>query len=433
MNKGTFKAKMWLITFAAVLVLLLTKLDVVASILTTIVAALYPFLIGFLIAYIINIPFTFFYNKAFAPLGNINNRNKKISIFLSKMRKPLSMLVSYTIFLAIIGLLIGIIVPQVSTSLQQVFDNFGEYYTSFQEWVFGIASRFGFEYEFMSDLFADINGIIANYTGGDSSSVIDINNVIQQFADFFFPHLFDITKNVYTVIYNTIISVVVSIYYISNKEALINQCKKISYALIPRKYLGKLLRIVDICNNMVGKFLYAKIIDSAIIGIICFIGLSIIGIDYALLLSVFVGVTNIIPFFGPIIGAIPGVILLLMVSPIDALWFVIFVIVLQQVDGNIIGPKILGNTIGISGFWVMFSVLVGSGLFGFWGLLLGVPVFAVIYFLIGEKVNDRIVKLGYSTADKVRVDPLPKVAYEDGHIITDEDSEGVFEEFDEDE
>lgn len=432
MTKGTFKAILWLITFAAVLVLLLTRLDVVVTIITTIIAALYPFMIGFVIAYVINIPFTFFYDKAFSSLDKANKKTK-LSSFLARIRKPLAMLVSYAIFFAIIGLLIGIIVPQISDSLQRVFDNFGEYYTSFQEWVFDVAAKFGFKYEFMSDLFADINGIIANYTGGDSNTVFDINNVIQKFADFFFPHLFDITRNVYTVLYNTIISVIVSIYYIANKATLLNQCKKIAYAVIPRKHLGKLLRIADLCNNMVGKFLYAKIIDSAIIGVLCFLGLKIIGIDYALLLSVFVGVTNIIPFFGPIIGAIPGVVLLLMVSPLDALWFVIFIICLQQLDGNVIGPKILGNTIGISGFWVMFSVLVGSGLFGFWGLLLGVPVFAVIYFLLGEKVNDRIVKLGYATAENVRVDPLPKVAYEDGHIIPNDESEEIYEEFDEDE
>lgn len=424
---------MLLLTFAAVLVLLLTRLDIVVSIITTVIAALYPFFIGFAIAYIINIPFTFFYNKAFASFDSPNKKVKseKFSAFLSKMRTPLSMLISYAIFFAIIGLLLGIIIPQVTTSLQRVVDNFGEYYTSFQEWVFGITAKFGLQYEFMSDLFADINGLIAHYTGGDSDTVFDINNIIQKFADFFFPHLFDITKNVYTVIYNTIISVIVSIYYIGNKRPLLNQCKKIAYAVIPRKYLGKTLRIVDLCNNMVGKFLYGKIIDSAIIGLICFVGLSLLKIDYALLLSVIVGVTNIIPFFGPIIGAIPGVILLIMVSPLDALWFVIFVIVLQQLDGNFIGPKILGNTIGISGFWIMFSVLIGAGLFGFWGLLLGVPIFAVIYFLVGEKVNDRLVRLGYATEDTVRVDPLPEVAYEDGHIKDNSGSDEIFDEFDE--
>ncbi|MBQ1546360.1 MAG: AI-2E family transporter, partial [Clostridia bacterium] len=154
--------------------------------------------------------------------------------------------------------------------------------------------------------------------------------------------------------------------------------------------------------------------------------LRIVGIDYAVLLSVFVGVTNIIPFFGPIIGAIPGVILLLMIDPLQALIFTVIVIIIQQLDGNLIGPKILGDQLGISGFWIMFSVLVGGGLFGFTGLLMSVPIFAVIYLIVGEKVNDRLVILGYATEQNVRVSPLPKVAYEDGHIIADDDEDIIF-------
>lgn len=422
MTKGIFRAIMLLITFAAVLVLLLTRLDVIVLIFQKIISVLTPFLVGFVIAYVVNIPYTFFYNKAFAGFDRkpISKRTKFDKLG-SKIRQPLSLFVSFLIFFSIIGLLIGIIIPQVANSIQRVFDNFGFYYTSFQEWVFGIAAKFGFQYEFMSDLFADINEFIADYTGGDANNVFDINTIIERFANFFFPHLLDITKNIYTIVYNTVISIIVSIYYLANKKTLLNQCKKIAYAVIPRKHLGKFLRVVDLCNSMVGRFLYGKLIDSAIIGMLCFIGLKIIGIDYALLLSAIVGVTNIIPFFGPIIGAVPGSVLLLMVSPLDALWFVIYVIILQQVDGNIIGPKILGESVGISGFWIMFSVLVGGGLFGFWGMLLGVPVFAVIYFLMGEKVNDRIVKLGYATEYNVRVDPLPKVAYEDGHILTNDE------------
>ena len=292
--------------------------------------------------------------------------------------------------------------------------------------MFKVAARFGFEYEFMSDIFADINSFIAQYTGGSSSeaaNIVDLNTIVQGLTNYLFPHIFDFTKNVYNVFYNFIISVIISIYYLANKETLMNQIKKITYSLVPQKFLGRVLRTVDICNNKVGKFLYGKLIDSTILGLLCFIVLQIFGIEYAVLLSVFVGVTNIIPFFGPIIGAIPGVILLVMINPIQALIFGIIIIVLQQIDGNFIGPKILGNQLGISGFWIMFSVLVGAGLFGFVGMLLGVPVFAVIYQICGEKVNNRLVKLGFATEANVRVDPLPRVAYEDGHIVADDEDD----------
>lgn len=418
MTKSTFKAIASLLVFAAVLVLLLTRLEAIWLILKNILAVFTPFLIGFAIAYVVNIPYTFMYEKAFVSFDKPDLKTgRPSSKFLSKLRKPLSIVIAFALLFAIIGLVLGILIPQVSTSLQKVFDNFASYYTSFQEWVFSIAAKFGFKYELMTDVFADINAFIAEYTGGDAENIFDINTILQKIASFLFPQLMDITKNVYTVVYNTIISIVISIYYIANKEVLLNQCRKVAYALIPKKHLGKVLRVVDLCNHKVGRFLYGKIIDSLIIGLICFIGLIIIGVDYALLLSVIVAVTNIIPFFGPFIGAIPGAVLLLMVDPLDALWFVIFIIILQQVDGNIIGPKVLGNTVGISGFWIMFSVLTGGGLFGFVGMLLGVPVFAVIYLLVGEKINDRVVRLGYASKDKVHTEIMPRVAYEDGHII----------------
>ena len=133
-------------------------------------------------------------------------------------------------------------------------------------------------------------------------------------------------------------------------------------------------------------FINGKLLDSAIVGLICYIVCAILNMPYALLVSVIVGVTNIIPFFGPFIGAVPSAIIILMVNPMKCLIFIVLIIVLQQVDGNIIGPKILGSSIGINGFWVMFSIILGAGLFGFWGMLLGVPVFVVIYTIINNLI-----------------------------------------------
>lgn len=437
MSKGTFKSILSLIAFAGILVLVLTRLDIIITIINDIFKVLTPFLVGFVLAYVLNIPYLFFMNKAFVFMdkepAKIKNRGDE---FLVKLRKPLSLILTYVILFAVVVLLLSIIIPQITNSLQGVIDNFEIYYVSFQEWVFKVAAKFGFEYEFMSEMFEDLNSFIQQHLGAgssteDSSSLFDLNNIIQGITNYLFPHIFDFTKNVYNLVYNFLLSVIVSIYYLANKETLMNQVKKITYAVVPQKYLGRVLRTVDICNNKVGKFLYGKIIDSTIIGLLCFIVLRIVGIEYAVLLSVFVGVTNIIPFFGPIIGAIPGVVLLVMIDPIQALVFGIIVIVIQQLDGNFIGPKILGNQLGISGFWIMFSVLVGGGMFGFMGMLMGVPVFAVIYQICGEKVNGRLVKLGFATEQNVRVDPLPRVAYEDGHIVADDYEEDLFDEEDE--
>ena len=138
---------------------------------------------------------------------------------------------------------------------------------------------------------------------------------------------------------------------------------------------------------MFGGFVSGKILDSAIIGVICYFGLVILRVPYSLLVAVIVGVTNVIPFFGPLIGAVPCFVLIGLADPIKGLYFLIFVLVLQQVDGNIIGPKILGDSTGLSSFWVIFAILVGGGLFGFMGMLFGVPTFAVIYYFIGEVVE----------------------------------------------
>ncbi len=437
MSKGTFKSILSLIAFAGILVLVLTRLDILIEVVKNVFKVITPFVVGFVLAYVLNIPYAFFMNKAFAFMDKQPARIKnKGDEFLVKLRKPLSLIVTYVILFAVVVLLLSIIIPQITNSIQGVIDNFEVYYVSFQEWVFKVAAKFGFEYEFMSEMFEDLNSFIQQHIGSgetsESAGFFDINTIMQGLTNYLFPHIFDFTKNVYNIVYNFLLSVIVSIYYLANKETLMNQIKKITYAVVPQKFLGRLLRTVDICNNKVGKFLYGKIIDSTIIGLLCFIVLRIVGIEYAVLLSVFVGVTNIIPFFGPIIGAIPGVVLLVMIDPLQALAFGIIVIIIQQLDGNFIGPKILGNQLGISGFWIMFSVLVGGGLFGFPGMLMGVPVFAVIYQICGEKVNGRLVKLGFATEKTVRVEPLPRVAYEDGHIVADdEDDDDIF--FDEDE
>ena len=136
-------------------------------------------------------------------------------------------------------------------------------------------------------------------------------------------------------------------------------------------------------------FFYSKLIDSLAVGVICFVGMLLLGMKYALLISVIVGITNVIPFFGPFIGAIPSAIILLAVDPLQALWFVLFILVLQQFDGNIMGPRIMSNSIGLPAIWVMFAIMVGGGLFGFAGMILGIPVFAMIYDLVNEFINNR--------------------------------------------
>ena len=189
-----------------------------------------------------------------------------------------------------------------------------------------------------------------------------------------------------TFLKNIIIGLIVSVYLLASRKKFGQQCKMILYSLIKPRWADIILEEVLYADKMFGGFINGKILDSAIIGVLCYIACLIFKFPSALLVSVIIGVTNVIPFFGPFIGAIPATLLILIQNPIKALWFVLFVLVLQQVDGNIIGPKILGNTTGLSSFWVLFAILLFGGLWGFVGMIIGVPLFAVIYDVLKKFV-----------------------------------------------
>ena len=189
-----------------------------------------------------------------------------------------------------------------------------------------------------------------------------------------------------TFLKNIIIGVIVSVYLLASRKKFGQQCKMILYSLIKPRWADIILEEILYADKMFGGFINGKILDSAIIGVLCYIACLIFKFPSALLVSVIIGVTNVIPFFGPFIGAIPATLLILIQNPIKALWFVLFILVLQQVDGNIIGPKILGNTTGLSSFWVLFAILLFGGLWGFVGMIIGVPLFAVIYDVLKKFV-----------------------------------------------
>ena len=199
---------------------------------------------------------------------------------------------------------------------------------------------------------------------------------------------------------------IVAIYVLSIKDTLKGQSKKIIYAVCRPKHANIVLTTIRKSSDIFGGFISGKIIDSAIIGIICYVGCLLLKMPQPMLIAVIIGVTNIIPVFGPFIGAIPTLFLVVIENPVQALYLLIFIIILQQVDGNIIGPKILGNSTGLSTFWVMFAILIGSGLFGFLGMLLGVPIFGVVYYIIKQLVAYGVRRrhLSDNTVDYINAD-----------------------------
>ena len=201
-------------------------------------------------------------------------------------------------------------------------------------------------------------------------------------------------------IWNIVIGIIVSIYLLIDKEKLCALSKKITYGLFNKKHADKIVELVERSNYTFGRFLIGKIIDSLIIGVLTFVILTIFKMPYTILVSVIVGITNIIPFFGPFIGAIPSFIIILFVSPVQAVWFLLIIFVIQQLDGNIIGPKILGDSIGISAFWILFSILVAGKMLGILGMIIGVPLFAIIYSIIKEYIEDKLNKKGLKVETK---------------------------------
>ena len=185
---------------------------------------------------------------------------------------------------------------------------------------------------------------------------------------------------------NLVIGIIVAVYMLASRKRFVQQAKLVLYSVFKPVWAGRIIEEIQYADKMFGGFINGEIMDSAIIGVLCYIGCLIFKFPSALLVSVIIGVTNVIPFFGPFIGAIPATLLILIQNPIKALWFVLFVLVLQQLDGNIIGPKILGNTTGLSSFWVLFAILLFGGLWGFVGMIVGVPLFAVIYDVIKKLV-----------------------------------------------
>ena len=282
--------------------------------------------------------------------------------------------------------MVGTLIPELSSSVTTLVDNIPVYERGIKSMSDSVASFIlnltGYNlYEF-----ASYSNIISLITGNDTTEFV--KNIVTNYI----PSAFSTVLGIGTGLYNWGIGIIISIYLLAGKDKLIRQFKLLVVAFTPEKFYKRLFKIGDVFNNKCGKFIVGKIIDSSIIGLMCFIGLSIFRFHYPLLISVIIGVSNLIPFFGPIIGAIPTTFLLLIINPMEALGFLIFIIVLQQFDGNILGPKILGETVGISGFWIMVSVIVGGGLFGVPGMLVGVPIFAAIYTLVDETVQRRLKK-----------------------------------------
>lgn len=374
----TLKNVLICILFTIFLLFVKDNFSVVWNAICLVASIMTPFVIGFLFAYILNFPYKFFYNKAFKFL-----KGKKP--FLENMRKPLAIICTYASVVAVLGFLIAILVPQIADNIASLVERVPAYIDSIYKWLASMAEWLNHNYNANIDIdasFAQLGQEIVKNLNGATIANISKN--------FLFDTLMPMITNTTAGIYNFVMGIVISVYFLSAKEMLCRQVKRMAVAFIPIKYLPKVYEVVDITDTKCGRFLVGDIIDAAFIGVLVFITMSIFQLPYAALIAVLIGVTNIIPFFGPFIGAIPSAIILFLESPWDMLIFIAIVFVIQQLDGNLFKPKIIGSQVGLSSFWVLFSVIVGGSLFGMVGFILGTPIYAVIYTLIGKRVKNAI-------------------------------------------
>lgn len=381
MRKFKLKGPIICIAVAVGLLFIKDNFGAVWGIICNLASALTPIIYGFIIAYILNIPYKALKEKVFVKIGKDNKRWQKCI-------NPLSLVCTYLLVIGIISLLIGFIVPELSDSIVGLAKNIPGYFEQFElnvnmfiDW---LKNTFGIQLSGITSFNDVMSHIFVNFTNNDLSKVAQ--NVINA--------IFPAALSTASVIYNLVMGIIISIYMLISKDFLCRQVKRLAVAFIPIKYLPKVYETVDVMDTKCGRFLVGKVLDSTIIGILCFIAMSVLQLDYALLISVLVAVCNIIPFFGPFISAIPAGFLLLIIDPLQCLIFIVMIIVLQQIDGNLIGPKIVGDKVGLIGFWTLFSVIVAGAIFGFPGLILGTPVFAAIYTLLGKRVRNKIEEKG---------------------------------------
>ena len=331
------------------------------------IATMQPFIIGAAIAYIINFILNF-YEKVIFELKYINKLNRKY-------RRGLGLVLSYFTAIILIALFMQFVLPQLVDSIVGLSNNIPEYVNDATHVIAEISEKFNLESKYMNMIVEKWNELL-NYI------ITLLTNLIPVIGNFI--------MTLGSSILNIIIGIIVSIYILIDKEKFIALSRKITFSIFSQERSKRIVELARRSNDTFGKFLSGKILDSLIIGILTFIILTIFKMPYTLLISVVIGITNIIPFFGPFFGAIPSAIIILCVSPIKALWFIGIILVIQQIDGNIIGPKILGDSIGISAFWILFSLLIFAKFLGLIGMIIGVPIFAIIYSIIKENVERKL-------------------------------------------
>lgn len=372
MDKKLFRSYMLLIVFAVVLMLAVIRFDALARAAGVLFGLLKPFFIGFAIAFVLNIPYM-----------AIRNSLERYNTRLPKLNKPLAITGAYLLCFGIIGGVIAIVIPELVRSINLLINNSETYKENFQNALLWLSS---FDVSPFAGL--DWNEILASLEQ-------ELKVLLEQAMDLLrvlFPQIYDKASGLIHGVANVLIGLVVSVYLLTGKETLCRQTKRLVYAFLPERLADACVDVSRLMNRCFSNFISGQLIEACILGLLCFAGMNIFGFEYAFLISLMIGVTAIIPIVGAFIGTVPAVFLLFLVEPAQAVWFLVFIVVLQQIEGHLIYPKVVGESVGLPALWVLLGIVAGGGLGGVPGMLLGVPLFTVVYKLLSRTVQQRLDK-----------------------------------------
>ncbi len=367
MDKRLFKQLILLITFAVVLVAFIVKLDAVGAWVGGVLHAFEPLFIGFAIAFVLNRPCNFF-ARLYAQ--RLSERGRRAA-------RPLAVATSYVLLIAFLAVLVALVVPELIKSLERFVSNLSTYGSNFQQLFDWVVEKF--QLESLKDL---------NFTGAFD----DLNSLLSRALELLtdtMPHLISATGVVVSAVVTGVLAIVFSVYMLSGAPRLLAQCRRIVVTYLPKKMVGPFLSVARLTADTFTRYVTGQVTEACILGCLCFVGMCVFRFDYAPLISVIIGVSALIPVAGAYIGAILAVVLLVMIDPMQAVWFLIFLVILQQLEGNLIYPKVVGTSLGLPGIWVLAAVTVGSSLLGFVGLVISVPITAVLYTLLKQDLRAR--------------------------------------------
>lgn len=366
--KENKKEIMELILFTIVVIFFFINISEIWKLLEYIIAIFMPFIVGAMIAFVLNV----LLNVIEKGIKKLNRKNNKI---INRIKRPVSVLLTFIIILAVISLMLGLLIPELKNTTELFTKNFDSY----KEQSIVLLDKVGIKRKTINKL----NNNIENMTKELTDYISDNKEEVMKTS-------LGVASTVAGTITSLVLGIVFAIYILLKKEDLRRQIKKVMRAYLPEKKEKKIIEISELSNKIFGNFITGQCLEAVIIGILCFIGMLLLNIPYASTISVLVGFTALIPVFGAFIGTIVGAFLILMVSPTKAIIFIIFILILQQLEGNLIYPKVVGKSVGLPGIWVLVAVTIGASVYGILGMLISVPLCSILYSIIRTNVNDKI-------------------------------------------